>query len=65
MIQKVEDALLKSGKFRLPGRKALRPSDVLIAVVMTDASEQPVERHKKSNAGTTVEKRSDILRKRN
>lgn len=64
-IQKVEDALMKSGEFRLPGRKALQPTDTLIEVVLIDATEQPIERHKKSNAGTTAEKRSDILRKRN
>jgi hypothetical protein len=64
-IQKVEDALMKSGEFRLPGRKALQPTDTLIEVVLIDATEQPIERPKKSNAGTTAEKRSDILRKRN
>ena len=26
-IQKVENALVRSGKFRLPGKKALQPSD--------------------------------------
>lgn len=64
-IQKVEDALMKSGEFRLPGRKVLQPTDTLIEVVLIDATEQPIERPKKSNAGTTAEKRSDILRKRN
>lgn len=63
-IQKVEDALMKSGEFRLPGRKAFQPSDTLFEVVLIDATEQPIERPKKSNAGTTAEKRSDILRKR-
>lgn len=63
-IRKVEDALIKSGEFRLPGRKALQPSDTLIEVVLIDATEQPIERPKKSNAGTTAGKRSTILRKR-
>lgn len=64
-IQKVEDALMKSGEFRLPGKKSFKSSDTLIEVVLIDATEQPIERPKKSNVNTTAEKRSDILRKRN
>jgi hypothetical protein len=63
-IQKVENVLMKSGEFRLPGRKALQPSDTLIEVVLIDATEQPIERPKKSNASTTAAKRSDTPRKR-
>ena len=62
-IQKVENVLMKSGEFRLPGRKALQPSDTLIEVVLIDATEQPIERPKKSNASTTVAKRSITPRK--
>jgi len=47
-IQKVEDALVRSGKFRLPGKKALQPSDTIFEVVLVDASEQVIERPKKS-----------------
>ncbi len=64
-IRKVEDVLMKSGEFRLPGRKALQPSDTLIEVVLVDATEQPIERPKKSKVDTTVVRRSDIPRKRN
>jgi hypothetical protein len=63
-IQKVENVLMKSGEFRLPGRKALQPSDTLIEVVLIDATEQPIERPKKSSAGTIVAKRSVTPRKR-
>jgi len=63
-IQKVENVLMQSGEFRLPGRKALQPSDTLIEVVLIDATEQPIERPKKSNASTTAAKRSVIPRKR-
>lgn len=52
-IKKIEDVLMKSGKFRLPGRKALQPSDTLIEVVLIDATEQPIERPKK--ATTTLQ----------
>ena len=63
-IKKVENVLMKSGEFRLPGRKALQLSDTLIEVVLIDATEQPIERPKKSNVGITAAKRSDILKKR-
>ena len=62
-IRKVEDALLRSGEFRLPGKKVLQPSDTLIEIVLVDASEQPIERPKKSKNNTTAAKRSVILRK--
>ena len=64
-IQKIEDVLTKSGEFRLPGKKALQPSDTVIEVVLVDATEQPIERPKKSNGSTTAAKRSDTLKKRN
>jgi hypothetical protein len=63
-IKKIEDVLMKSGEFRLPGRKALQPSDTLIEVVLIDATEQPIERPKKSNVGITAAKRSDTPKKR-
>lgn len=47
-IQKVENALMKSGVFRLPGKKALQGNDTLIEVVLIDATEQPIERPKKT-----------------
>ena len=62
-IKKVEGALVRSGEFRLPGKKVLQPSDTLIEVVLVDVSEQPIERPKKSKNGTTVAKRSAIPRK--
>jgi hypothetical protein len=62
-INKVEDALIHSGEFRLPGRKALQPSDTLIEVILVDVSEQPIERPKKSKNVITAAKRSDILKK--
>jgi hypothetical protein len=62
-IQKVENALVRSGKFRLPGKKALQPSDTLFEVVLVDVSEQPIERPKKAKTGITVAKRSVTLKK--
>ena len=62
-IKKVEEALMRSGEFRLPGKKVLQPSDTIIEIVLVDASEQPIERTKKSKNNTTAVKRSAIRRK--
>jgi hypothetical protein len=63
-IQKVENALVRSGRFRLPGKKALQPSDTLFEVVLVDVSEQPIERPKKAKNGITAVKRSATRKKR-
>ena len=63
-IRKVEDVLVRSKKFRLPGKKALQPSDTIFEVILVDASEQPVERPKKTKNSTTAAKSGDILKKR-
>ena len=62
-IQKVEDVLMRSGEFRLPGKKVLQPSDTLIEIVLVDVSEQPIERPKKSKNDTTAAKRSGTRKK--
>jgi hypothetical protein len=62
-IKKIEDVLIKSKQFHLPGKKALQPSDTLIEIVLVDATEQPIERPKKDNAGITAAKRSVIPKK--
>ena len=62
-IKKVEEALMRSGEFRLPGKKVLQPSDTIIEIVLVDASEQPIERPKKSKNDTTAAKRSVTRRK--
>ncbi len=63
-IQKVENTLVRSGKFRLPGKKTLQASDTLFAVVLVDVSEQPIERPKKDKNGITAAKRSVTPKKR-
>ena len=62
-IRKVEDTLVRSKEFRLPGRKALQPSDTIFEIVLVDVSEQPIERPKKAKNGITVAKR-DVTRKK-
>ena len=56
--------LINSGQFRLPGKKALQPSDTVIEIVVVDVTEQPIERPNKSNVDTTVARRNDTPRKR-
>jgi len=63
-IQKVENVLIKSKQFHLPGKKVFQASDLEIEVVLIDATEQPVERPKKDNAGITVANRSGTPKKR-
>ncbi len=42
-IQKVENVLIQSKQFYLPGKKALQPSDTNFEIVLVDATEQPIE----------------------
>ena len=46
-VVRVEEALLKSGRFSLPGKKALKDPDTVFASVVVDVSEVPCERPKK------------------
>jgi hypothetical protein len=43
----VEDALIESRKFSLPGKKALLKSDNEFEIIFIDAAESPIERTKK------------------
>jgi hypothetical protein len=59
-VRWVENCLVKSEVFALPGRKSLQAMTEQ-DVVLIDASESPIERPKKSRSGITQEKRSAIL----
>jgi hypothetical protein len=63
-IRKVEDALIKSEQFHLPGKKVLQSSATVIEIVLVDATEQPIERPKKDKKGITAAKRSVTPKKR-
>ena len=54
----VEDTLVRSGKFNLPGKKALL-EDNDIEIVLVDVTESPVERPKKNKKNGTQAKRND------
>lgn len=48
IIKKVENILIKSGLFNLPGKKALVNSKAEIEAVVVDVAEQEIERPKKT-----------------
>lgn len=60
-IRWVENVLIKSKEFRLPGKKALLKSDVEYEVILVDSSETPIERPKKNSASFIQGKRNAIL----
>jgi len=57
-IRWIENALIQSRVFRLPGKKALLEDGANFEVVLIDATETPIERPKKNNADAILEKRS-------
>lgn len=62
-IRKIEDALIGSDEFHLPGKKVLKSNDLDIEVLLVDVSEQAIERPKKSKNDITVAKNSVIHKK--
>jgi len=59
----VENVLIKSGKFPLPGKKALL-EDPEIEILLVDVTESNIERPKKNSADTTPGKRNGTPSKR-
>jgi len=57
-IRWVEDTLIRSGIFSLPGRKTLANRDAY-EVVLMDVTETPIERPKKNKKTFTRVKRND------
>lgn len=53
-IDKVETLLVKSGRFRLPGKRQLQQQDAAWDVVVVDVTEVAIERPKKNSAPSTV-----------
>jgi len=62
-VKKVEDVVIQSKQFHLPGKKVLQSSDMVIEIVLLDATEQPIERPKKDNASILVAKSNATLKK--
>ena len=60
IVTTMEQWLIKSPLFHLPGRKKLTQSDVEWEVVLVDVSEHPIERPKKNSESIIQEKRKNI-----
>jgi hypothetical protein len=60
-VHRVEDELIKSGKFNLPGNIALADAETEWSAVIIDVGESPIERPKKNSNVTTAGKKRDIL----
>ena len=61
IVHRVEDKLIKSKRFSLPGKKVLAYQQREWSVVIVDAGESPIERPKKNRKSTTVARKKDIL----
>ena len=61
-IRFVEDTLIKSREFALPGRKALLKSDMEYEVILVDATESPVERPKKAKKGLLRQEETSYIK---
>jgi hypothetical protein len=57
-VRWIENALIRSRVFRIPGKKALLDPAMEWEVVLIDATETPVERPKKSSADAIPAKRN-------
>jgi hypothetical protein len=53
----VEDTLIKSKLFSLPGKKTLLKSDTEFEVILVDATETPIERPKKKGSMQKTDKK--------
>ena len=60
IVVKFEDILIKSGLFRVDGKKALLDNEVKWEVILVDVSESAVERPKKNSGTITQVKRKNI-----
>lgn len=60
LVRRIEDILIKSGKFSLPSKRRLLEADGLTYTIV-DVTEMTIERPKKNKRDVIREKRSDIL----
>ena len=60
IVTDIENILIQSNAFRLPGKKALVQSNIKWSVVLVDVGESPVERPKKNSGAIIRAKRKGI-----
>lgn len=58
-IRFIENILIKSKEFSLPGKKALLSSDFEFEVILIDATETPIERPKKNSVNFIQARKND------
>ena len=56
----IEEVLINSKEFALPGKKTLLKSDMKYEAILIDATETPIERPKKNSVFSTQAKRKSI-----
>ena len=62
-VKLFESLLMQDKRFHLPGKKALRQTDMVFEVVLLDATECPCERPKKNKVATTPARRNGTPKK--
>lgn len=60
IICEIENILIQSGLFSLPGKKVLKNENGTYEVVIVDVTETPTERPKKNKNASIAAKKSDI-----
>ena len=65
VVRWIEDTLIKSRVFSLPGRKALLKSDMNYEMVLVDATESPIQRPQKNSGDFIPARKSDTRLKHN
>ena len=61
IIRKIENILIRSKEFTLPGKKQLLSSNHELEVIVIDVTETPIERPKKNRKNITVVKRKSTV----
>ena len=61
IVRKGEQLLIRSGAFRLPGKKQLHQPAYEWKVLVVDVTETPIERPKKNSGVTTAARKNVIL----
>ncbi len=62
IIRKVEDTLMKSSRFRLPGKKKLLESEAELKVIVIDVTESTIERPKKNREAAIQGKKKSYMK---
>lgn len=60
VVRKVEDILIKSSRFKLPGKKKLLESEVEPKVIVIDVTESTIERPQKNRENAIQAKKETI-----